>query len=171
MNVLVRMLLIGVVLATGIGTQFGAWADSQAAGLQVASPTGEVDVTSTVPEPILLNAWSDLQRGDCVLWPAEGDILVLPTVTDCRDPHDAEISAIHVIPGPDWPSSGDDLNLEEACKDTFPNYVGQQFDISEWYIGWVTPTEAEWDSGDHSYRCYVYLREGQNSKRAYQSGT
>ena len=169
--VLARMILIGVLLGGVISSQFGGWSDSQSAGLPIAPPLGDVDVSSTVREPVLLDAWGDLMRGDCVLWPTPDDVPFLPTVTDCGAQHDAEISAVNPLPDAEWPFGEGDLDLQKDCKDSFPSYVGQQFDVSEWYVGWQAPTEEDWDSGDRSYRCYVYLHGTQNSKRAYQSGT
>lgn len=171
LKVLIRMVIIGLVLAGLIGSQFGSWSEVQTAALLVVQPIGEVDLSTEVAEPVILGAWAELSRGDCVLWPEEGDNLFTPTVVGCDNLHDAEISAVTELTGTDWPFRDDTLDLREACKDSFAMYVDREFVSSKWRVGSVTPTEDEWAGGNHSYQCYVYLRGTQNAERAYQSGT
>lgn len=170
-QILIRMVLIGLLFLGVLLATFNSWAGDQAGSFAQAAPVvtiAPITVDTVFVEQRLLSSWSDLAVGDCVLWP--GDVGGPPTAVDCSVLHDAEITGAGTLPDDAW-SETPAINLSELCLAQFPVYVGQTFQLSRWRTHFTVANEAAWDTGDHTYQCYVYLRNEQTDDRAYQSGT
>jgi hypothetical protein len=168
-SILLRMVLLAILIAGVLITQFPEWRETQQATIPTSVTLPALDLDAPLSAPRLLASWDGLALGDCVLWPATGT--EFPTVVDCRSAHDAEISGIASLTHASWPFAEEAFDLSDQCLAVFPAYVGEAFALSQWRSGWIAPSQEEWDAGVRNYQCYVYLRENRTDQRAYQSGT
>ena len=104
----------------------------------------------------------DLEVGDC--FSDSEEELETVTVVDCETAHVYEV--YHVFDheagdGEEYP--GDDAILEYAdteCQVPFEDFVGLDYQSSQWYITSVTPSQETWDTGDREIVCTVNLEDG-----------
>ncbi|MEX0953111.1 MAG: septum formation family protein [Nitriliruptoraceae bacterium] len=104
----------------------------------------------------------ELTTGQCFDDPevVDGNVRDVPII-DCEQPHDNEVFALVELPGGDHP--GTEVISDEAgtsCLDMFPGYVGVDYDSSEYYASFITPSENSWQAGDRTVICYLYGLDG-----------
>lgn len=102
------------------------------------------------------------QIGDCFDDPENlsdeiSDVAAVP----CSSEHDNEVYHLFDMPEGAWP--GDDA-IDQAFADTclpaFEAYVGTSYELSEFYIYPITPTEQSWDQDDREVVCVLYDETG-----------
>lgn len=104
----------------------------------------------------------DLEVGDC--FSESEEELETVTVVDCETAHVYEV--YHVFDheaGDDEAYPGDTEILEYAdteCQVPFEDFVGLDYQSSQWYITSVTPSQETWDQGDREIVCTVNLEDG-----------
>jgi hypothetical protein len=97
----------------------------------------------------------NLAIGDCFTVGEAEEINDVPVV-DCVEEHDSELFARVTITafGGAYPS--DDAIFEwlfDECLDQFPDYVGEPYESSNYWIDMFIPTEASWGDGDRIGLC------------------
>mgnify|MGYP000044195746 CR=1 FL=1 len=103
----------------------------------------------------------DMVVGDCFDTPADlmsGDPMV---PADCAAAHDAEVIAVDVVAGQEFP--GDDAVLGEVetlCLDSFARYIGTEYADSELDLIYFYPTQASWTLGDRLMLCAAVTMDG-----------
>ena len=98
-----------------------------------------------------------LDIGTCFDDPESFDEVTDVPVVECGEPHDNEVFTTFDIPGDEYP--GDDAvnnAAENGCLAGFEPYVGLDYASSVYDIGWFTPTQDSWDTGDREVICFVY---------------
>ena len=103
----------------------------------------------------------DLEVGDC--FSASEDELETVVVVSCDAAHVFEV--YHVFDheaGGDDAYPGDDEILQYAdteCQVPFEDFVGLDYQSSQWYITSVTPSQETWDQGDREIVCTLNLED------------
>jgi hypothetical protein len=106
-------------------------------------------------------ALSDLEVGMCAnLADLEGEVSSVPTV-DCTEPHDAELTFIGQLNADgvaEYPGVSEvRATVEQECAgESFTDYVGTNYDDSEFDINFVFPNEEAWDREDGEYICFLF---------------
>lgn len=86
------------------------------------------------------------------------------TTLTCDQPHDAEaISPNVVLPDAPWPRlSGTEVMATASCALIGEEYLGARLTSRpDLVVTFDTPTEVQWDGGDHSVNCWLANRRGQ----------
>jgi hypothetical protein len=97
--------------------------------------------------------------GSCLVDPGEQDGVW--RVTDCSQPHDAELYLAEELSVPDWPGSGDlSTTADDLCMAAFKGYVGEGYYSSDYDYGFFVPDRGEWDEGEHRVLCAVLGYDG-----------
>lgn len=104
-------------------------------------------------------AIADAAVGDCFIAGAELEINQVPVV-DCTRKHDSELFAKVSMSElgfayPDEDMMFDWLFLE--CVDRFPEYVGEPYESSSYWVDMFIPTSDGWDDGDHTGLCTIVV--------------
>jgi hypothetical protein len=104
-------------------------------------------------------AIADAAVGDCFIAGAELEINQVPVV-DCSKKHDSELFAKVSMAElgfvyPDEDMMFDWLFLE--CVDRFPEYVGEPYESSSYWVDMFIPTADGWDDGDHTGLCTIVV--------------
>ncbi len=104
-------------------------------------------------------AIDDVAIGDCFESGGATEIYTVPIV-DCSELHSSELYAtvdIDVFDS-DFPGA-DPLNewINARCEEDFPEYVGEPYENSRYWIEVIQPTEAGWEEGDRVGLCTVVL--------------
>jgi hypothetical protein len=85
----------------------------------------------------------------------------------CTEPHDVEFAGyVTAPPSAPWPTD-DKANgklFDDACEAKMLQFLGMSHGTYDrqprlWWISWDTSAELGWAAGDHSARCYVYVRD------------
>ncbi|MFN2484568.1 MAG: septum formation family protein [Candidatus Limnocylindria bacterium] len=101
----------------------------------------------------------DLDPGVCFNDVEGTEVGSVPTVP-CDQPHDNEVFEVVNYPaGGDEPYPGDSTMqsyAEQECKGLFDEYVGLDYDSSEFYLLPITPSEGTWGDGDREIICSLY---------------
>jgi hypothetical protein len=131
---------------TTTGRRRAAWATVAAAALLALLPAG---CTSPV----------DLKVGDCYDGGADegGEVSSVHTVP-CGESHDNEVYALvpYTPVGGTFPGKAAlETFAEKRCVELFTAFVGIPYDESRLEVGYLTPTEGGWSSGDRSVTCVV----------------
>ena len=97
--------------------------------------------------------WNQLKTGDCFNGFADTagwkDAAVSPTRVDCRSMHEEEVTGTFTLPGGrHYPG---DLAIEDAsdarCEKYFDRYVGIDWDSSDYFYDYLTPSPRTGDRG------------------------
>ena len=101
----------------------------------------------------------ELSVGDCFDPGTATEVYTVPVV-DCNELHEAELYGKVEIDalGAEFP--GDDEIYQwvnSRCEDQFPDYVGEPYTESRYWIEVFWPTEDGWDDGDRIGLCTVVL--------------
>jgi hypothetical protein len=116
-------------------------------------------------------SWDQLKTGDCFNGFADTagwkDAAVSPTRVDCRSMHEEEVTGTFTLPGGrHYPS---DLAVEDAsdarCEKYFDRYVGIDWDSSDYFYDYLTPSPSDWRQGDHKAICLAYDPEHQETNK------
>ena len=143
----------------------GASDDGVADGLDGTAPTTTGPYTSPDDIPGVITSQFNLLMGACFdtveLTVGDG-IEEQWTVLPCREPHEFEVYHVDTFPaGPDDPWPGDDLFDDwgrQQCYRAFEGFVGLRYELSEFRIGFIRPTEANFTHPIARYRtltCYL----------------
>jgi len=131
---------------------------------QDASPTAPPEPDRTVsPSEATGEATSvfDLAVGDC--FSASGSQLSEVVVVSCEQPHVYEAFAVVDHPAAaDAAYPGDDaINIAavDACRASFEDYVGVDYESSRWFMTNLTPSEGTWAQGDREIVCTLALED------------
>ena len=105
---------------------------------------------------------ADLAVGDCFTrtptTDANGDNVNANTITDCAQPHDAEVYLVFEVPAGPNGYPGDEAigSLQQTrCDAAFAAYVGKDPGLSSYTINYVRPDIGTWASGDHKIACLI----------------
>ena len=104
----------------------------------------------------------DLEVGDCVELPEDGEEIARIETFDCDEPHGAEVVAVGEIGDDGDPYPGQSELIDQigaACIEDFGEYVGMDYLSSEFDLFPITPTEDTWDD-DRSYVCLAFDPDG-----------
>jgi hypothetical protein len=77
---------------------------------------------------------------------------------DCADPHQYEVAGVADVPFAGADRAGDDELVAAAkrlCPPIFASWVGTGYERSSLEIGWVLPSDSQWDAGRRSIACLV----------------
>ena len=176
-------LIIVVVLALVAGA--GVWwlltrdSDSEATTTDTTTSTTDgTDTTETTDTDTATTTTTeddgevsvyDLGVGDCFdtteVESADGLVVSTVALTECDEPHGAEVYATESIEAADTdPFPGTDARDEaarELCEPGFEEFVGRSTAESELVLLWLAPTEESWDDGDREVTCAVAAPEGE----------
>jgi putative regulator of septum formation len=97
-----------------------------------------------------------LKVGDCVNYEPsdDGESTI---IVNCAQPHAEEVFSVYLDYRPDatgfpgYEAIG--AAAQQVCQADFEDYVGTSWDKSSYSIGFSGPTEADWNSRDHSIYC------------------
>ena len=110
-----------------------------------------------------LAPWDQMEVGDCIGIPAEQEFSEVLFVS-CGSPHDAEVFLVADHPGADseYPDEAAfDAFVDSVCVPAFADYTGSDYHAQTTLeMGWFTPTEETWQSGEHTFECYLMLSDG-----------
>jgi hypothetical protein len=147
-GLLIRLVLVGVLLAGGAIWGFFTNADRDSEGAIVEAGTLDAD---------------DLQVGDCLDWPGSGDDVELfdsVRARPCSEPHDMEVYAVLEYPsvsGTAYP--GDQLLTDwgfDKCFGGFQQYIGASYQsVPDIDITIFWPSEEAWDQDDRTVHCLM----------------
>lgn len=105
---------------------------------------------------------ADLAVGNCFnrtpTVDANGDNVNDNTVTECAQPHDAEVYLVFDVPAGSSGYLGDEAigALQQSrCDAAFAGYVGRDPGLSSYAINYVRPDINSWASGDHKIACLI----------------
>jgi hypothetical protein len=116
-------------------------------------------------------SWDQLKTGDCFNGFADTagwkDAAVSPARVDCRSMHEEEVTGTFTLPGGSrYPG---DLAVEDAsdarCEKYFDRYVGIDWDSSDYFYDYLTPSPSDWRQGDHKGICLAYDPEHQETNK------
>ncbi|MBG01201.1 MAG: hypothetical protein CL470_02915 [Acidimicrobiaceae bacterium] len=131
------------------------------------------DADSLTLEGTIINFQYELRLQDCfneyrLVDEETGDITDLTTIVDCRRPHDSEIYSEFVHPATAEVPYPGKTELERwsavKCYENFKDFIGLDYELSELEIGYIPPTQEDWEIG--LYRvvtCYVFVPGSQLS--------
>jgi hypothetical protein len=113
------------------------------------------------PEPGHCYDLRVLETGDRVRLDQDGtlrseDQVVL--LLDCAEPHQYEVAGVVELPFAGAERAGDDELVAAAkrlCPPVFGSWVGTGYERSSLEIGWVLPSDSQWDAGRKSIACLV----------------
>jgi hypothetical protein len=101
---------------------------------------------------------ASLEVGDCLDQPSViGDIPDLQA-KPCDEPHGAEVFFVADLPAATaYPGPGEiEMFITDACIPAYEDYTGLDLMTQdEMDIGWLPPTEEEWDAGVRRIVCYA----------------
>lgn len=105
-----------------------------------------------------------VQEGDCISLPTAGAEVAAFEGSSCDEPHDGEIYELFDITGFDeFP--GDTVLREQAdegCLNAFEPYVGIDYQLSEFFYTFFTPSEDTWNQvDDREVICIAVPAEGE----------
>jgi hypothetical protein len=105
----------------------------------------------------------DLQVGDCFDVPTTAaqevkDVQHHP----CTESHTAEVILVRDFEGDTFPTDAQvESFISTHCLPAFAAYTGRDYDgATELDIGWFSPTQEGWKSGDHEVTCHIMRADG-----------
>ncbi|MFN0028082.1 MAG: septum formation family protein [Acidimicrobiales bacterium] len=104
----------------------------------------------------LADGFDDLQVGDCVIVPADGNIYGLAE-EPCDEPHGGEVYFISDLQTESLPTSDAVAN---RCADSFVEFIGVDFETSSLDLFYTMPSAASWATGDRRYHCIATTIDG-----------
>lgn len=163
-SLLLAAVLVGLTLVAACG---GDEATPTTTTTEAPSTTTTEAPSTTEPfgEPVDITL---LTEGDCFeerVISGQGQTDISETVRiDCDDPHFNEVYLVTQMPdeaGTPFPGT-EAVNdfADQACIDAFEDFVGIQYELSEWEVGHIVPTEQTWVLPDRQVVCFVFDRSG-----------
>lgn len=120
-----------------------------------------IGVGFLVLRPFLMGGAGDLKVGECFDEPV-GDVQTVEEVQHhpCSDPHTGEVIYVGNLATAENAPFPSDAEMETmvggVCIPAFNVYTGLDFQSDqEWTLGYFTPVEADWGTGDRSIVCYA----------------
>lgn len=157
-------LVIGLVGAIALaGCQSGTDASPSQDVERSIAPTATAAAPSgtAAPDDGEETSVFELEPGDCFSVSGEQAESVL--VVDCEQAHVYEVFAlIDHEAGDDEAYPGDEEIGEygdQACRGPFPDYVGHDYETSDYWITTLTPSAETWPEGDREIVCTLRLGE------------
>ena len=97
--------------------------------------------------------------GQCFIVGEAEEIDEVPVV-DCTEPHDSELFARVDVSTLGTTYPGEDTMFEwlfDECVTRFPDYVGESYEASRYWIDMFIPTTDAWRDGDHTGLCTLVV--------------
>jgi hypothetical protein len=100
----------------------------------------------------------DLQVGDCLADFQDATALSRVTASPCSEPHSDEIYASGAITDEDEFPGAEAIQsaAEDICIAEYAEFVGLPYEDSVLDIGYLTPTEESWATGDREVLCTIF---------------
>ncbi len=146
-----RGCLVVVLIIAVVGGALAFFASLLVTEGTIEFETGEATSTAFDPDA----------QGECLDLVVDGTVVVDTVEVPCDEPHDAE--AFHRILLPAGPFPGDAAladDADAACLERFPDYVGAEYAVSEYWLDSLVPTEAGWSAGDREIVCLLVSGDG-----------
>jgi DivIVA domain-containing protein len=155
----ISFVVIGLwaIVGTVVGVMAGLSVTSTTDQTAAPAPSAPSTVPGDQPQGPLRKAkrvdWNQLKTGDCFNGFADTagwkDAAVSPTRVDCRSMHEEEVTGTFTLPGGrHYPG---DLAIEDAsdarCEKYFDRYVGIDWDSSDYFYDYLTPSPRTGDRG------------------------
>lgn len=103
----------------------------------------------------------DLEEGDC--FSAGGEQVENVIVVDCEEPHIFEVYAVleHEAADDEEYPGGEEIQAyaDEECEGRFEDFIGTDYESSQWFITSISPTQETWAGGDREVLCTVNLED------------
>ena len=102
---------------------------------------------------------ADAAVGECFIVGDADEIDEVPVV-DCTEPHDSELFARVDVStlGTTYPGEETMFDwLFDECVERFPDYVGESYQASRYWIDMFIPTTDAWRDGDHTGLCTLVV--------------
>ena len=97
--------------------------------------------------------------GQCFIVGDADEIDEVPVV-DCTEPHDSELFARVDVSALGTTYPGEDTMFDwlfDECVTRFPDYVGESYEASGYWIDMFIPTTDAWRDGDHTGLCTLVV--------------
>jgi hypothetical protein len=95
-----------------------------------------------------------VQVGDCLNGSATGEVSSFEGVP-CDQPHTYEVYHLFDMADGDFDDAAVGTAAEECIGQPFTDYVGLDYQSSEYEVQPLTPTSATWESGDREIVCML----------------
>lgn len=106
-----------------------------------------------------------MRVGDCLNDSSVGTEVTSVPIVPCSEPHDSEIFSELRLTGSEFP--GDEFITQQAdehCEAAFADFVGVDWNSSELYLSYYTPTQGSWEQmNDRLISCIIYDQNGQTT--------
>lgn len=101
----------------------------------------------------------DLEIDDC--WKEASTQILEVEVVPCEEPHPYQVFAlIDYTESDDYPGEAALASFAgEQCRGAFEDYVGRDYDSSEFYFYALRPSETTWAEGDREIVCSLALQD------------
>lgn len=153
------MLLVVAVACSSTPAPSGSASGSAAASVAVSDSTSAAPSESAAAsaEGSMTSAF-DLEVGDCF---NTDDISTVDevAVVGCEAAHVYEVFGLGEYGAEDDAFPGDDAlttAANEVCRPAFEDYVGVDYDSSEWHGTFINPSEETWAQGDREILCVLH---------------
>ncbi|WP_245993044.1 DUF4190 domain-containing protein [Xylanimonas allomyrinae] len=101
-----------------------------------------------------------MSLGEC--FDVSGDDLAPGPTVDCAHAHDAEVVGVQDVLFESYPgASALDADTRDFCLETFPEYVGVEYEDSSLDMSYLFPSMTSWAQGDRQLVCYVVAGIGE----------
>lgn len=105
-----------------------------------------------------------LSVGECFDNPGDsgvsGEITTVP-MRDCSEPHDNEVYASIIMQNDDFPGEEAASQIaEQGCLDRFEDFVGFDYQTSDFGFSSLTPTRESWAQDDREILCVISNYDG-----------
>jgi Septum formation len=98
----------------------------------------------------------DLKVGDCFDVSADATEVETVRAIPCAEPHIYELFWAGDYPSDTMPADSEYYPwVEDQCMPAFAAYVGIDYIESLYYMGYFSPTNDSWSTGDREFACYV----------------
>jgi ribosomal protein L40E len=98
----------------------------------------------------------DLKVGDCFDVSADATEVETVRAIPCAEPHIYELFWAGDYPSDTLPSETEYSPwVEDRCFPAFAEYVGIDYNDSIYFMGYFSPTEESWSTGDREFACYL----------------
>ncbi len=138
-----------------------------AAPTTTAAPSSTT--TTTVPDPGSgLTLVADVEVEDCLTLATDDVVVAEVELTDCDEPHQAEVYAQFELDRSVLPGDGDDYPganeltwyADDECRDRFEDYTGHSYWTSPYDLRSMSPSFSTWDTGDRLVTCLIVNADG-----------
>ncbi len=138
-----------------------------------STTTTDPGPTTTVPDTTVpgdggLVALAAVDVEDCITPADDNTFLSQVAVTECGEPHEAEVFAQFTLDRAELPGTGDEYPggneltwyAQDECQDRFAAYTGHSYWTSPYDLRTVTPSFSTWDTGDRAITCLIVAGDG-----------